>query len=169
MGRLFANNITVHKQDHRGQTQFTWSGQVLEREANHLALEAFFARDQMDLGYVTLKRGDRMVEHFYSDRWYNVFAIYDVGEGAFKGWYCNITRPAHLGEADVWAEDLALDLFVEPNGREWVLDEAEFAALGLSPAEHAAACAALAELQTLARAKQGPFAEAPIKKTFIRS
>jgi protein associated with RNAse G/E len=89
-----------------------------------------------------------------------VFAVYAVGSGALRGWYCNITRPAVIEAERVSAVDLALDLWVTPDGSSVVLDEAEFAALGLAPAESEAARAALAELQSLARRREGPFAKA---------
>ena len=57
-------------------------------------LEAFFDRDDMELGYTVFKRGDRFVETYYDDRWYNVFAVYDRDDGGLMGWYCNICRPA---------------------------------------------------------------------------
>jgi len=55
------------------------------------------------------------------------------------------------------AEDLALDLWVAPDGEMLVLDEDEFAALALPPAEHDAAQQALAELQAMVRRKAPPF------------
>ncbi|HEY74489.1 MAG TPA: DUF402 domain-containing protein, partial [Thermoflexia bacterium] len=74
-----------------------------------------------------------------------------------KGWYCNITRPARITSDEVAAEDLALDLWVAPDGEMLVLDEDEFAALALPPAEHDAAQQALAELQAMVRRKAPPF------------
>ncbi len=55
------------------------------------------------------------------------------------------------------AEDLALDLWVAPDGEMLVLDEDEFAALSLSPTEREAAQAALAELQAMVERRMGPF------------
>jgi predicted RNA-binding protein associated with RNAse of E/G family len=135
---------------------------VLARRANELTLEAIFTHSARDLGYVRLGPGDRFVETYYTDRWYNVFAIYNAADGAFKGWYCNITRPAEItpesgGALRVRAVDLALDYFRQPSGREFVLDEDEFAALPLSPGDVALARAALAELRALAAGGQGPF------------
>ena len=150
--------ITVYKLDHSGQEKFVYSGEVLERTETMVVLEARFGRERMELGYVTLTPGDRFIEYFYSDRWYNVFAIYDAADESFKGWYCNITRPAILTKDSVRAEDLALDYFVQPSGRDFVLDEDEFAALPLPTADRAAAQAALEELRKLAARRIGPFA-----------
>ena len=152
------NAITIHKLNHESEETFSYPGRVLARDQRSVTVEAFFGREPMELGYVTLKPGDRFVEHFYSDRWYNVFKIYDAEDGQLKGWYCNITRPAAIAENSIRAEDLALDYFVQPAGREFILDEEEFAALPLLPEEVTAARAALLELQTLAAQRAGPFA-----------
>ena len=92
------------------------------------------------------------------DRWYNIFEI-RASDGALKGWYCNITRPAHIGPDEVKAEDLALDLWVAPGGDMQVLDEDEFAALSLSPVERETARKALAELQARVARRVPPFSE----------
>ena len=162
--------VTVDKLNLAGEVTVQWSGQVLERSAGAVVLEASFTHAARDLGYVRLGPGDRFVEYYYADRWYNVFAIYDAANGAFKGWYCNITRPAEIttaagGGLRVSAVDLALDYFRQPDGREFVLDEDEFAALPLSPAVASAAQAALAEQRALASAGAGPFARAENRPT----
>jgi predicted RNA-binding protein associated with RNAse of E/G family len=120
-------------------------------------LEARFNRDDMDLGYVEFRRGDRFVEYFYADRWYNIFAIYDADDDHLKGWYCNVTRPAVFGDGEVHADDLALDVFVFPDGRTLVMDEEEYAALPLTLAERKEALAAVTELQRRARNAEPPF------------
>lgn len=152
-----AASITVVKNDHRGQEILRYEGRVLERDTTHMVLEARFQRDDVDLGYVTLRHGDRFVEHFYTDRWYNVFAVYDVDGGHLKGFYCNVTRPALLGDGEVRADDLALDVFVFPDGRTLVMDEEEYADLPLSLDERQHALAAVTDLQRRARAAVPPF------------
>jgi len=151
------DGIIVRKLDLAGEEKIRYPGRVLERTASAVVLEAFFSRERMELGFVTLKPGDRFVEYFYADRWYNVFVIYDVDDGDLKGWYCNITRPASIAGGEVSAVDLALDLWIEPDGSALVLDEDEFAALPLAPEEEAAARAALDELRALAAERAGPF------------
>lgn len=143
--------MIVYKLDEHGRTVWQYPAQVLERGENYVRLEAFFNRDDTDLGFATFKRGDRFVEYFYSDRWYNIFAVYDRDDGALKGWYCNICRPAVLGETAVHCEDLALDLWVTSDGETTLLDEDEFAALDLPESEQNAAQSALKTLQNLAR------------------
>jgi hypothetical protein len=65
------------------------------------------------LGYV-VRPGDHFYEHYYSERWYNIFEVRSA-EGVLKGWYCNITRPARFEAKLVTSEDLELDLFVAPD------------------------------------------------------
>jgi hypothetical protein len=145
------DQVIVYKLDAEGREVWRYPAEVLERQPAWVRLEAFFNRPDMDLGYTVFKQGDRFVEYFYRDRWYNIFAVYDRADGALKGWYGNICRPAHIEAAAVRCEDLALDIWVEPGGEAMVLDEEEFAALELAEAERLAGRAALQTLLELAR------------------
>lgn len=144
-----AVQITVYKLDHDGREVWQYPATVLERGPNHVRLDAFFNRDDMDLGYVTFKRGDHFVEFFYNDRWYNIFAIYDRDDGALKGWYCNICRPAVISESAVRCDDLALDAWIDLDGTFSLLDEDEFAALEITAEDKAMALAAVGQLKAL--------------------
>jgi len=150
-------NVTIYKLDHNGEEKFVYRGQVLERSGAAMIVEARFGLEHKRQDYVTFKKGDRFVEYYYSDRWYNVYAIYDVDDDSLKGWYCNITRPAKFEGDHIYADDLALDYFLQPNGKEFILDEEEFNALGLDSKESAAAREALAELRHLAARRIHPF------------
>jgi predicted RNA-binding protein associated with RNAse of E/G family len=151
--------ITVRKLDFSGKEIFTYTGRVLTRTATSITLEApFSSYDRLELGYAVFERGDRFVEYHYADRWYNIFEIHAVGTDALRGWYCNITRPAVIEAGQVSAVDLALDVWVDPEGNMLVLDEEEFGALPLTPEESAAAQAALSELLGLIANRTGPFA-----------
>jgi protein associated with RNAse G/E len=108
------------------------------------------------LGFVVLKPNDRWTETFYSDRWYNIFEI-RASDGLLKGWYCNVTRPARITRDEIAAEDLALDLWVEPDGTVQVLDEDEFARLELPPEEREAAREALGQLGAMVTRGAPPF------------
>lgn len=132
---------------------------VLARTAQAITVEAYFDRtERLELGYTVFERGDRFVEYFYADRWYNVFEVHAAGDDAVRGWYCNLARPAVLSEDAIAQVDLALDVWVRPDGSALVLDEDEFAALPLSAEERGAARAALAELLNLVAQRAGPFA-----------
>jgi len=149
--------ITIHKLDFQGHEVWRYAGRVLVRGASSLTLEAVFDQEDKEFFGLRLQRGDRFVETYYTDRWYNVFAIYDGEKGELKGWYCNITRPARIEANDLFAEDLALDLIVDRRGKWWVADEAEFEALPIAKDDRKRASEALTELQRLASAREGPF------------
>ncbi|MFQ5434792.1 MAG: DUF402 domain-containing protein [Anaerolineae bacterium] len=148
--------MIVYKLDEHGRTVWQYPAAVLAWLADGVRLEAFFDRDDMDLGFVWFRRGDRFMETFYSDRWYNVFAVYEGADGRLKGWYCNVCRPAVITETAVRCEDLALDVWVNPDGSHLILDEDEFAALALTAAERNQAGAAVAELLDLAQKGELP-------------
>ncbi len=153
---FFITMFTVYKLDHQGKQMWEYPAVVLERYPTYVRLEAFFDRDDMELGYATFKRGDRFIEYFYNDRWYNLFAVYDRDNGRLKGWYCNICRPARISETAVHCEDLALDLWIAPDEPVAVLDEEEFAALPLSEEERGCGKAAVQQLLELAQHEQLP-------------
>lgn len=149
--------IKVVKRDHRGEPVIEYSGELVARGATWVCLRAPFNLPDKDAGYVVFRRGDTFVEWYYSDRWYNVFELYDVETGALKGWYCNVTRPAELGDDVIAADDLALDVFVTPEGAITVLDEDEFAALDLATDEQRAALAAVEAITRAVQARVTPF------------
>jgi protein associated with RNAse G/E len=153
--------FSVRKLDAAGREVWRYPAEVLERSASRIVLQAFYDRDDVEFHGLQLRRGDRFVETYYADRWYNVFAIYAAGTGAFKGWYCNIARPAAIAPDGLDCEDLALDLLVFADGRCVVLDEDEFDALSLIPEERRRALQGLEELQQMANTGAGPFARQP--------
>ncbi|MFZ6030768.1 MAG: DUF402 domain-containing protein [Chloroflexota bacterium] len=128
-------NVTIIKKDIDGAETWRYSGEVLQRQRNVVRLQAHFNRPDVLLHGILMKQGDRFVETFYADRWYNIFAMYDRDDSRLKGWYCNVSCPAVFevagNELVVSYIDLALDLLVFPDGRQWVLDEDEFAVLPL--------------------------------------
>jgi uncharacterized protein len=135
------------KRNLAGEVIWQYEGSILKREPDLVVLEASFNRDDMPFMGVILKRGDRFVETFYSDRWYNVFEIYDRDDGKFKGWYCNIGYPAVIEKTTVSYIDLALDLWVAVDGAQTVLDEDEFLGLSMDVITRVQAVSALEELK----------------------
>lgn len=149
--------ITLVKRNHHGEKLWEYAGTVRGRGATWVCVVAHFNLPDKVRDYVTFRRGDTFVEWHYSDRWYNVFELYDVCDGHFKGWYCNVTRPALITADTVQADDLALDLFVGPDGATLLLDEDEFAALDLTPADRNGALAAVEALRQAIAAGAAPF------------
>ena len=148
--------IRVLKCNLAGEVTWQYEGSVLERKSNAVVLEALFNRPDMPFMDVILKENDRSVETFYTDRWYNIFEIYDRDDGSFKGWYCNIGRPAQIANGTVSYIDLALDLWVSPAGKQTVLDEDEFAALSIDTKDRKRAIKALSELKEVFQTKRPP-------------
>ncbi len=141
--------IDVIKRNVQGQETWRYRGRVLEKTANRLRLEAFFNRADTPFHGMLLANGDRFIETYYTDRWYNVYEIHDRLTDELKGWYCNVTEPAVFDADSVSYVDLALDLLVYPDKRMLVLDEDEFADLPLDEATRRRARAALEELKRL--------------------
>lgn len=142
------SGITVIKRNISGQETWRYSGQVLKRTSNAVILEALFNLDDTSFMNIELKRGDRFVELYYFDRWYNIFQIHDRDNDALKGWYCNVSQPAVFESEDCLSFiDLALDLWISLSGTQTVLDEDEFAALSLDEVTKLKALSALDELK----------------------
>lgn len=141
--------VRVQKKNPAGEVTYQYEGVLLKRDENSVTVEAIFDRDDMPFQDVVFKKGDRFVEYYYSDRWYNIFAIYDRDDEGLKGWYCNIGKPAVIEDGIVSYVDLALDLWVSADGTQTVLDEDEFAALDLTDELRRNALSGLKELQRL--------------------
>ena len=140
-------NIKVLKKNLAGEVTWEYEGVVLRREENAVILEAPFNRDDIPFMGIVLKRNDRFVETFYTDKWYNIFEIYDRDDGLLKGYYCNIGKPAVIEDGVVTYVDLALDLWVAVDGKQTVLDEDEFEEMQSDADTRARARAALEELK----------------------
>jgi hypothetical protein len=141
-------HVVILKLNPQGKEMWRYEGDVIERGESWLKVEAFFDRDDRPFMGTTLKRGDRFVEMYYSDRWYNIFEIFDRDDGALKGWYCNVTRPAVFADGRIEYMDLFLDLWVSADSTQTVLDEDEFAAAELDDEARRMARKGLAELQS---------------------
>ena len=154
--------ITVLKKAHDGHIKLQYEGVLRASGPTWVYLEARFGSPDITTEYVTFRQGDTLYEWFYSDRYYNIFELYDRDDARLKGWYCNVVRPAVFTYADavvrtVAADDLELDVFVQPSGKFFVLDEDEFAALTLPPGEYAASLAAVDTLRSMVAAREAPF------------
>lgn len=137
----------------------TYEAEQLRRDAASVVVRAAWAGGVVDLGLIRFEPGDVLDEHFYAERWYNIFALHGP-DGRLKGWYCNVTRPAVIADDYVESEDLELDLIVAPDGRLRVEDEDEFIARDLErlePAAYIEARAAVSELRSMIARRDPPF------------
>ncbi|MEW2623063.1 DUF402 domain-containing protein [Streptomyces sp. NPDC048106] len=144
-----------------GRTKIRYPAGLLGDDGTRVVVRAPWAGSgTRDFGFVRFEPGDVFTEYYWRDRWYAVKEV-RAADGAVKGWYCDITRPAVRTGAELVVEDLDLDLWRSADGGDVRrLDEDEFAASGLAetdPDAAAAAVAALGELERLARA--GGFGE----------
>ena len=147
--RRGAVRIKVQKKNPAGEVTYEYEGVLLSRDENLVKLEALFDRADMEFMDVVFKTGDRFVEYYYTDRWYNIFVIYDRDDENVKGWYCNIGMPAVIEHGIVSYVDLALDLWVSVDGKQTVLDEDEFQRLELNEELRSGALRGLDELKQL--------------------
>jgi len=154
---MMRHSVKVQKKNPAGEVTYEYEGVLLSRDENSVALEALFDRADMPFMDVIFKTGDRSVEYYYTDRWYNILAIHDRDSESIKGWYCNIGKLAVIEDAIVSYVDLALDLWVGVDGKQTVLDEDEFEALKLNEELKTGALHALDELKRLFKSKNPPF------------
>ena len=137
------------KLDPQGNETWRYHGQVVQSLPDRVLLEARFDREDRLFHGMPLRRGDRFLETYFTDRWYNIYEIHAREDDSLRGWYCNVGKPALLDGDCLSYVDLALDLLVFPDGRQVVLDEDEFLRLDISPADRRQALAALEELKNL--------------------
>ncbi len=159
------NTVTVIKRNLQGEETWRYSGRVITRQADNIVLEAFFNHPDKSFYGLSLNEGDRFVETYYIDRWYNIYEIHDRSDDHLKGWYCNIGSPATIKDnieivdattsSDIILSytDLALDLLIYPDGRQLIRDEDEFLLLPLTPQVQVQALLALEALQQVFRNK----------------
>ncbi len=148
--------MKILKKNLADEVTWQYEGVELHRDENSITVEAFFNRDDLPFQDIVLKRDDRFVETFYTDKWFNIFEIYDRDGGELKGWYCNITKPAVIEDGKVSYVDLALDLWVSANGVRTVLDEDDFEELNLDEELKQKALAGLHELEAYFESKNPP-------------
>ena len=141
--------IKIIKQDYLGQNVWEYSGNLLERQENRIIIEAFFDREETLVDELYLREGDKFIETYFIDKWFNIYEIQDQQEGTIKAWYCNISFPAEFSDNTLIYRDLELDLLVYPDGRQKVLDMDDFIVLPINSHVRNAALQALNELQEL--------------------
>jgi len=154
---MMRHSVKVQKKNPAGEVTYEYEGALLSRDEHSIVLQALFDRADMPFMDVVFKTGDRFVEYYYSDRWYNIFVIHDRDDGKIKGWYCNIGKPAVFEDSVVSYVDLALDLWVSADGKQSVLDEDEFEELKLDEELKTGALKGLDELKNLFKSNNPPF------------
>lgn len=149
-------DIIVIKLNTQGQETWRYPGQVIRRAPNSILIEAFFDREDFTFHGITLRKNDRFIERYFTDRWYNIFQIHDRQGDQLKAWYCNVTTPAQINPGEISYVDLALDLLVYPDGKYLVLDEDEFGDLDIEEEMQQKALEAKNELIEIVKTRKLP-------------
>jgi predicted RNA-binding protein associated with RNAse of E/G family len=124
--------ITIFKRDLHGSIRWQYSGNVISIAKEKIVIEAIFDREATPVGDSIINPGDRFIETYYTDRWYNILEIHDHFDDHIKGWYCDIGRPVQTPFDNIlFFDDLELDLWVNPNGQQLVLDLDKFNSLDI--------------------------------------
>ena len=157
LGNPLLQEVTVKLVKPAKNETVTYRGQLLLQEPNHLLVHARWTHDSLHYDYVSYEYGDHFFEHYYLDKWFNIFEFRSPA-GKLKGWYCNVTKPATLSGNVITSEDLELDLFVSVDRRTVLtLDEDEFEARALDAETRTSALNALAELKRRVSEQAPPF------------
>jgi uncharacterized protein len=149
--------ITVIKLNALGEAKVQYQGEIIQRLTDRVVIQAYWAQATKDLGYTQFEPGDRFIEYYYTDRWFNIFDI-ATADGMRKGWYCNIAEPAVFFADRIEQVDLLLDVWVDPTGNPLILDEDEFASdTTLTAQQRDGAQHGLQELLQMIAAQEEPF------------
>lgn len=141
-----------------GSVKIEYKGTLRNRSSEHISIDTGWSREPLDLDYVLLETEDRWIETFYLDRWYNIFRIAS-GEGDLKGFYLNISKPPVIeGNLISW-EDLAIDIWVRPDGTYIILDMDEFEELEIDDGTRKRALEGLENAKEFVERKEGPLSE----------
>jgi protein associated with RNAse G/E len=141
--------VDIIKLNTQNDEVWRYQGRIIDQYPSSLLVEAFFNIDDKPFHGITIRRDDRSIERYFSDRWYNIFEIHDRDDDRIKAWYCNITKPAKFGPGKITYVDLALDVLVYPDGEYITLDQDQFEALNLEPITSQKALNALENLKEI--------------------
>ena len=119
------SDLTVNAKKYDGRVRKIWKGGVLSQSDDSLVLVAKFEEtvEHNDLGCI--KSGTISFEHFWFDRWYNIFRFHKP-DGELLAHYCNVAMPAVLEDDVLSYVDLDIDVIKWPDGRVDVLDRDDF-------------------------------------------
>lgn len=118
--------ITINSRKYDQRIRRSWLGGLAKQTATLLVLVGRFEFDvdHADLGLI--RQGTVSFEHYWLDRWYNVFRFHEP-DGSLRNHYCNISMPPTFKNDVLDYVDLDIDVVVWPDTRYKVLDLAHFA------------------------------------------
>jgi protein associated with RNAse G/E len=153
--------VTVNARKYDRRLHRSWPGALVRADGSLITVLAQFSETHVhgDLG--TIHAGTISLEHFWSDRWYNVFQFREP-DGSPKAIYANIATPASFDGSTLDYIDLDIDVIQWPNGGVDLLDRHEFeenaVKYGYPDQVKTAAENALAEVLALIDLHEFPFA-----------
>ena len=117
--------ISVNSRKYDGQVRRTWQAGLIRQHSPAIVLVGRFMEDvhHPDLGHIA--KDTASFEYFWTDRWYNVFAMYEP-DSTLRNWYCNIAMPATFDGSTLDFIDLDIDVVIWPDGSRAVLDMDDF-------------------------------------------
>jgi hypothetical protein len=151
--------VLVVKHAHDGRPPYRYPARLQTSPPGWVVVQADWPLHEVVAGPVSFKPGDTLAEFFSLERHYNAFAIHR-SDGAFGGWYCNVTLPTTFEAGEIHWYDLYLDVLIAPDGSVHVEDEDELDASGLEftdPALFATITAAKDELLEMIEQRRYPF------------
>lgn len=156
---MTGSEITIRALKYDGSLRRHWKAAIVSRYVDSLIAVGRFEFEVIhdDLGLI--KEGTVSFEHFWFDRWYNIFRFHEP-DGSLRNYYCNVAMPFKLEGEILEFVDLDIDVVVWPDGRIVVLDRDDFEQNSLmfaySDAVIQKAEAALVELLDLAERQNLP-------------
>ncbi len=128
---LETHSITVNSRKYDGRVRRSWKAGLVSRSSEQLILVGRFEFDveHNDLGRIAA--GTVSFEHFWFDRWYNIFRFHEP-DGGLKAWYCNVAMPPTFDGGVLDFVDLDIDVVVWPDLGHQVLDLDDFATNSLT-------------------------------------
>jgi uncharacterized protein len=152
--------ITVNALDVDGTLRRSWKCEFLGTEGRRIDLLGVFDRTVEHEHLGTIAKGTISYEHFWLDRWFNVFRFHRP-DGQFFGYYCNICKPPQMLDGELTYVDLEVDVVAGPNGKTHILDTEEFeqriASGAIDSRTREIVDATTDELATLIKAREFPF------------
>ncbi len=141
-----ADQVMIYKLDAEGHLVLSYPGQVVMDDGERLVARCRYASKETACKELVFQQGDILLECYYRSQPFNIWVVY-TPQGRLKGWYCNVVERTAFRPGTIEWTDLALDLLILPDGRQFLLDEDEFEALLPSPGQREQAHRALKTLR----------------------
>ncbi|MFM9904272.1 MAG: DUF402 domain-containing protein [Pyrinomonadaceae bacterium] len=120
-----AREILINSRKYDNRIRRSWKGGLIsESDELLIVVGKFYSEvEHDDLGCI--KNGTVSFEHFWLDRWYNVFRFHEP-EGQLRNYYCNIAMPPTFADGVLDYVDLDLDVVVWADLRYEIVDRDDF-------------------------------------------